>query len=102
MKMRFSLHAERDLDDIWLSCAKNRSPETATVLLDRIVSTLQATLAAFPNGGRARPELGKSVRSFPLPPYTALYRVVGRRVEIIRVLHGHRDLQHALLSLLVA
>ncbi|MDQ2681224.1 MAG: type II toxin-antitoxin system RelE/ParE family toxin [Candidatus Eremiobacteraeota bacterium] len=100
--MRYSPNAERDLNDIWAVCAENRSAEAATRLIKGIVDSLQTTLVVFPNGGRARPELGRSIRSFPVPPYVALYRVIGRRVEIVRVLHGHRDIQRALLSLLIA
>ncbi len=45
--------------------------------------------------GRSRDELAAGIRSFPTGNYIVLYRVVGENVEIVRVLHGRRDIERA-------
>jgi plasmid stabilization system protein ParE len=50
-------------------------------------------LAAFPRAGRERPELQPHLRSYVAHPYIIYYWVddTARRVTIVRVLHGHLD-----------
>jgi toxin ParE1/3/4 len=43
--------------------------------------------------GRARPELRPDLRSFPCGAYLILYRAVDDGVEIVRVVHGARNLE---------
>jgi toxin ParE1/3/4 len=49
-------------------------------------------LAGHPNLGRSRDELEEGIRSFPVGKYVIFYRVIPAGVEIVRVLHGSRDL----------
>lgn len=42
--------------------------------------------------GRLRDELTEGLRSFPVGRYVIFYRIVQDGVEIVRVLHGARDL----------
>jgi toxin ParE1/3/4 len=81
--------ARADLIDIWNYVA-DVSPAKADRLLDTINKECQ-TLARFPKMGRARNELGPSLRSFPVGNYVIFYREVSKGIEIIRVLHGARD-----------
>lgn len=48
-------------------------------------------LADFPGIGRARPELGRGLRSFPVGNYVLFYRPSDDGIELIRVLHGARQ-----------
>lgn len=49
-------------------------------------------LADHPEMGRAREELAIALRSFPVGNYVIFYRTVKETVQVIRVLHGARDL----------
>jgi|GEM_PF-3210350 toxin ParE1/3/4 len=51
-------------------------------------------LSAQPNMGRGRDELAESLRSLPVGRYVIFYRPIAGGVEIIRVLHGSRDLDN--------
>jgi toxin ParE1/3/4 len=42
--------------------------------------------------GRERPELAPRLRSFPAGRYVLFYRPIGGGIEIVRVLHGSRDI----------
>jgi toxin ParE1/3/4 len=83
--------ARADLLDIWNYVADD-SPAKADRLLDSINKQCQA-LARFPKMGRARNELGASLRSFPVGNYVIFYREVSKGIEINRVLHGARDIE---------
>lgn len=49
-------------------------------------------LARSPELGRPRVELAPGLRSFPVAPYVIFYRITSRGIEIIRILHGSRDI----------
>jgi len=49
-------------------------------------------LAAMPELGRQCEELSARVRSFPVGRYVIFYRPMENGIEIVRVLHGARDL----------
>ncbi|MEK6406474.1 MAG: type II toxin-antitoxin system RelE/ParE family toxin [Acidobacteriota bacterium] len=68
------------------------SPANADRLLDSINKQCR-TLARFPKMGRARNELGASLRSFPVGNYVIFYREISKGIEIIRVVHGARDIE---------
>ena len=89
--VRISADAENDLDAIWLYIA-NDSPVNADQFLDRLVTTLTTTLSIAPLAGRTRDEFGVGLRSFPIESYIAFYRVNKGAVEIVRIIHGARDL----------
>jgi len=42
--------------------------------------------------GRLRDELADGLRSFPVGRYVIFYRPIPKGIEIVRVLHGARDL----------
>lgn len=50
-------------------------------------------LAQTPAMGRKRDNLAKGLRSFPLDKYIIFYRIVKDDIEIVRVLHGARDIE---------
>ncbi len=50
-------------------------------------------LGDFPELGRTRTDIAAGIRSFPVGNYLIMYRVLDDTlVEIVRVLHGARDL----------
>jgi toxin ParE1/3/4 len=62
----------------------------------RLEARLQ-TLADNPEMGVARPEFGRSVRFFPFEQrYLIIYRPFRDGVEILRFLHGARDIEKPL------
>ena len=93
MAHRVAPQAEADLDDIWLYIARESgSIPAATRLIDAITSRF-FLLANFPYIGRARDEdFGAGVRSASVGGYAIVYRVEGRDVHILRVVHGRREI----------
>lgn len=102
MKTAFTRIAVADLDRIWIDCAERSGLDAADSVVSRIHTVLATTIATFPMSGRIRPELGSGVRSFPVLPYVLFYEIRSRRVRVLRVLHGHRDIREPLMSLLAA
>jgi Plasmid stabilization system protein len=86
--------ARVDLVDIWHYIAVV-SPTKADRLLDSLNTQFQK-LARFPEIGRAREELAPSLRSFSVKRYAIFYRIIKDGVEIVRVLHGARDIESIL------
>jgi toxin ParE1/3/4 len=82
--------AEIDLEEIWLFIAADNIA-AADRLLDRI-GTIFEMLTENPQAGRLRPELGMSIRSFTVGNYIIFYEAFPNGVEIVRVLHGARDI----------
>jgi len=79
-----------DLAEIWDYVADD-SEARADTFVEKIDEKFK-TLAARPYIGRKRDELGEDLRSFPVGRYIIYYRPLPDGVEVIRVLHGARDL----------
>ncbi|HEY3327298.1 MAG TPA: type II toxin-antitoxin system RelE/ParE family toxin [Novimethylophilus sp.] len=74
MSVRFAGAAETDLLDLWLTIAED-NPTAA----DRVLGSIYGTailIGAQPEMGRARPDLGDELRSFPTrtPYIISMYR----------------------------
>lgn len=82
--------AKSDLAEIWDYIADD-SEARADTFVDTIDGKFR-TLAERPNIGRAREELAEGLRSFPVGRYVIFFRPISNGVEIVRVLHGARDL----------
>ena len=82
-----------DLADIWAYIAED-SPRQADAFAARVNHDFRL-LARQPNLGRERPELLEGLRSMPVGRYVIFYipRVRPRGIEVVRVLHGARDLK---------
>ena len=89
-RLQISNRARDDLRDIWDYVSERNLP-AADALLDRFLDVAE-TLAEQPHAGRARPELGSAIRSFPVGEYAIFYEPRTAGIEVIRVLHGHRDI----------
>jgi toxin ParE1/3/4 len=82
--------AEADLIDIWRYIAQDSSAN-ADRMLDRISETLNR-LAAVPFMGQARFDLAPGLRMFPVGNYLIFFRPIEGGIEVIRVLHGKRNI----------
>ena len=82
--------AQADLDEIWFYIAQD-SPENADRFIDTLLKKCQ-TLASYPDIGQDRKELGPDLQSFPVGSYVIFYRAIENGIEVLRVLHGMRDI----------
>ena len=82
--------ARADLAEIWSYIADD-SEARADAFVEAIDRKVHA-LAGRPNMGRARDELAEGLRSFSVGRYVIFYRALSNGVDIVRVLHGARDL----------
>jgi plasmid stabilization system protein ParE len=98
MKRRFVVapQAARDLIDIWHYIQHESSRETA----DRVESVIRskfAYLAQFPGGGHWRRDLTEApVRFLSVYSYLIVYRPDTKPLQIVAILHSHRDVAKAL------
>ena len=82
--------AKADLVEIWDYIADD-SENRADAFIETVNQKL-TVLAERPNIGRARDELGKNIRSFPVGRYVIFYMPIQGGIDVVRVLHGARDL----------
>lgn len=82
--------AKADIVEIWAYIADD-NPAAADRLITRFDEVFRRLLAQ-PLIGKATEELGAGVRFFPTGSYLIFYRQVDPNIEIIRVLHGARDI----------
>jgi len=68
--------AQTDLAEIWAYIAED----------------FQA-LSRRPGLGRRRPELNSDIRSLAVGRYVVFYLPLSRGIEVVRVLHGSRDIE---------
>ena len=98
MKRRYVLapQAARDLADIWRYIRQESSRET----VDRVEAVIRskfAYLADFPNAGHWRRDLTEAaVRFFSVYSYLIIYRPETKPLQIVSLLHGHRDVPNVL------
>lgn len=85
-----SPEAEQDLLEIWLYVADDNE-EAADKLLNEI-DEASKMLARNPKAGRERPEIAPGLRSFSVGRYILFYRQMDDGVEVVRALHGSRDI----------
>ncbi len=95
-QVRQSALARADLIQIWVDIALDNQAAA-----DRVYDRLEARvkiLERFPEAGMARPDIAKDARVLVESPYLILYRLVSEGVQIVRVLHGARDIDDSLFS----
>jgi toxin ParE1/3/4 len=89
--VRRSPQAETDLETILAELQQHSSASA-----ERVAAAFHekgGMLAQFPELGRLRPEIALDLRSTLVQPYVLFYRIVGDEVQILRILHGRRDLR---------
>ena len=95
-QVRQSALARADLIQIWVDIALDNQAAA-----DRVYERLEARvkiLERFPEAGMARPDIAKDAMVLVESPYLILYRLVSEGVQIVRVLHGARDIDDSLFS----
>ena len=91
-EFRISPRAHEDLIEIWSYIADD-SVTNADAFIDRLYETMES-LGRNPGSGRHREELAMGIQSFPFGRYLIFYRALTNSVEIVRVLHGARDIEN--------
>ena len=82
--------AKADVLQIWDHIADD-SLTAADHWVDRLDEEFRL-LATQPMMGRARDELASGVRSFPFGRYVVFYVPLDDGIDVVRVLHGSRDI----------
>jgi toxin ParE1/3/4 len=88
--------AQADLDAIWDTIAAN-NPGAADRMIDAILKRARS-LAQFPLTGRARDDIRPGLRSSAVKPYVILFRPADDSIQVLRVLHGARDIPTVMAS----
>jgi toxin ParE1/3/4 len=92
LEVVFSATAENDLNLIYDWIAGNAVADAAYAYVSRLDAACRK-LSLFPARGTARDDLAEGVRTMPFERRaTIVYRIEGRVVRILRVLHRGRDL----------
>ncbi|HVW57049.1 MAG TPA: type II toxin-antitoxin system RelE/ParE family toxin [Rhizobiaceae bacterium] len=89
--IRRSARAEEDLIQIWSYLAQ-QNPRAADQLLDRLQQRWEL-LATQPRSGVARDDIGSGIRYVATGEYITFYRPGSDGLEIMRVIHGRRDIK---------
>ena len=90
MNYRLSSDAQADLDDCWLYIAQDNVQSA-----DRFVVTIKERLdmlVTHPHLGRRCDELAPHLQRLPVGSYAIFYRHRPSHLEIVRILHGARDI----------
>lgn len=87
----FAPSAITDARDILATLVEKAGQPVATAYFDRFQSTFER-LATFPLSGSSRPRLGAAIRIAVVRPYVVIYRATSDTVEVLRILHGRRDI----------
>ena len=89
--VRWTRTSLKDLGEIWDYVAPD-SPSAADTLLRTIDSKIRL-LSDFPHAGRDRSDVRPRLRSLPTGNYVIYYRPMRKGVEVVRVVHGARDVR---------
>ena len=90
MKVRLRRQAVEDISEIGLYIARD-NPEKAISFTQGLRLRCRE-LGEFPLASPLRPDLGIDIRVAPYRGYLLVYLVRDGQVEIVRILHGARDL----------
>ncbi len=88
--------SESDLTEIAMYIGRD-NPEAAMRLLERFQRTLEMLLKN-PLVGQSRDDLAPGLRLYPVQNYLLLYRVAPDGIDLLRVLHGARNVKAVLRS----
>lgn len=87
-----SPEAQEDLIEIWLYISQNN--QAAADQLINAVNEKLILLSESPQMGQLREELRTSLRSFPVGKYRLFYYPIPGGIELVRVIHGARDIEN--------
>jgi len=83
--------AKADLREIFRYIAKDNLP-AAERLLEQLHDRF-AQVARNPQSGELRPSIGEGVRSVSVGNYVIIFRPNKKKLQIVRVIHGARDIE---------
>jgi toxin ParE1/3/4 len=87
---RLTEQAEADLDDLWAYIAADNLA-AADRMVDAVLEGSRRHVR-FPGMGQSRDDLRPGLRCFVVSPYVVFYRSVEDTIEVLRILHGARDI----------
>jgi toxin ParE1/3/4 len=90
-KIRRTAEARLDYLQIFIYIGERNLP-AAERLIESFDEKLRP-IASMPGIGPARPELGAHIRSCPVGDYILLYRQIPDGIELLRAVHGARNLR---------
>ena len=93
-RLIYSPQSEEDLLEIASYICQDNTA-AAERWLERIAETLKL-LSEMPAAGRLRPRLAPNLRSFPIGNYVLFYHPLSDGIQLVRVLHGARNIQRKL------
>jgi toxin ParE1/3/4 len=91
-QLRLTEQAKQDLRDIWRGLAEFSGLQSADDQLQSIRQKFRL-LEQFPNAGRSRDDVLPGLRSTVVLEFVIFYRVAMPWLEIVRVIHGRRDIE---------
>jgi len=94
-ELRLSAAAQRDLDQIAEDGVRDHGPDVSERHIEGFRRLFQL-LRDHPLAGQDWPEPALGVRTLSHRPHRIVYRVVGDRVIVDRILHHARDIGRAL------
>ncbi len=90
-RLRLSSQVRRDLEEIEEYISRD-NPDAAARLISMIQEKCRILLEQ-PGIGRNRSDLLSNLRGFPVGSYVVFYLPTEDGIEVIRILHGARDIQ---------
>jgi len=93
MNIQLSAEVRGDLRAVWEYSRTNWGLPEADLYLGQILLRIGWS-PSNPGLWRPRPELGKSVQSYPEQRYVIVFRKTGRNLLIARILHQGMDPSH--------
>lgn len=93
-RLNVSPTARRDLHAVFDHIATD-NPRAAATFVDRVEEACRR-IADFPEMGTLREDLAPSLRAFAVGNYVVLYRPADQGIDVLRVVHGARDLPSVL------
>lgn len=87
--------ARADAIEIW-SWIADDSPRAADAVLAGFDHAMEILLE-FPEAGSARDDLAPGLRVLSVESYLLFYRVTSDGIDLVRILHGRRDIRPGVL-----
>jgi toxin ParE1/3/4 len=88
---RLTEQAEADLDQLWAHIAADNA-DAADRMVDAVLESSRMHVR-FPGMGQSRDDLLPGLRCFVVSPYVVFYRPVDETIQVLRILHGARDIR---------
>ncbi len=91
-RVNFTDTAQSDLEEIWRYTAQD-NPNRADGFVDELADVCRSSLSSMPSIGKSCVDLLPNLWRFPYRNYLLFYRFNDESLEVVRVLHGARDIE---------